>query len=158
MVKADKRGGRNRTRSGGTRTGKPRGRPAHAGTWVKAFLHLREHGASVTQAAERVHISRSGVYAREKKNAKFANAMLEARLALRDRLEDEVWRRGVDGVEEPVLYQGEVVTTIRRFSDRLLEVRLRAEYPEKYRETGPIMVGAEGGKVLVCNLPAPNPA
>jgi hypothetical protein len=52
-----------------------------------------------------------------------------------DRLEEEAWRRAVDGVEEPVgFYRGEPGAYVRRYSDTLLIFLLKGLRPEKYRE------------------------
>jgi hypothetical protein len=62
-----------------------------------------------------------------------------------DRLRTEAWRRGVDGVEEPVVYQGGLCyeidretgerrqIVIRRFSDNLLQSLLK-RYDPQFRE------------------------
>jgi len=49
-------------------------------------------------------------------------------------LEDEAIRRGKDGIEEPVFYQGEVCGHVRKFSDVLLMFALKANRPEKFRD------------------------
>ncbi len=71
-----------------------------------------------------------------------------------EKLEQELHRRGVEGVPRPQMYKGEVVhhrdpetgelkkddtgepipVVIREYSDRLLELELKARAPEKYRE------------------------
>ena len=45
------------------------------------------------------------------------------------------------GIEEPVYYHGKEVGTVRRYSETLLLMFLRAERPEKFAEKG-----AEKGK------------
>jgi hypothetical protein len=62
-------------------------------------------------------------------------------------LEDEARRRAVDGVLEGVYYQGELVDHVRKFSDVLLIVLLKANAPEKYRERQEI-TGAGGLPLL----------
>ena len=47
---------------------------------------------------------------------------------------DEADRRALDGWNEPVFYQGQRVSTIRKYSDRLLELQLRAGDPETYAD------------------------
>lgn len=49
-------------------------------------------------------------------------------------LEQEAYRRAVEGVEEPVYQGGELVGTVRRYSDKLLEFLLRGRRPQVYRE------------------------
>ncbi len=62
-----------------------------------------------------------------------------------DRMEDEARRRAVDGVEESVFYQGEQVSTVRRYSDTLLIFMLKARRPETYRERSDINSTIQGG-------------
>lgn len=47
-------------------------------------------------------------------------------------LEDEARRRAVEGVDEPVFYQGDVVGYTKKYSDDLLKMLLRANRREKY--------------------------
>lgn len=49
------------------------------------------------------------------------------------KLEAEGLRRAVQGIEEPVFYQGQVVGERRYYSDRLLELYLKCHIP-KYRD------------------------
>ncbi|NDD54234.1 hypothetical protein EBZ39_10225 [bacterium] len=49
-----------------------------------------------------------------------------------DSLEDEARRRAVEGVDEPVFYQGAVVGHVKKYSDELLKMLLRANRQTKY--------------------------
>jgi hypothetical protein len=56
-------------------------------------------------------------------------------------LEAEAWRRAVEGVAEPLVSMGKLVRdendqpiAIRKYSDALMAVLLRAHKPEKYAE------------------------
>jgi hypothetical protein len=51
-----------------------------------------------------------------------------------DRLEDEAYRRAVEGVPEPIFSRGEVVGERRVYSDRLIEFLVKARRPAVYRE------------------------
>lgn len=55
----------------------------------------------------------------------FAQAARVAQEEARDRLVAEVRRRAVDGVEEPVFYQGVEVSRVRKYSDLLLMFLLK---------------------------------
>jgi hypothetical protein len=68
------------------------------------------------------------------RDARFKAQYDDARTDAADALEAEAWRRAHDGVDEPVFYQGAVVGAIRRYSDSLLMLMLRAARPEKYRD------------------------
>ena len=49
-------------------------------------------------------------------------------------MEREAYRRAVKGVEKPVYRGGQLVGTIREYSDSLLMFLLRARRPELYRD------------------------
>jgi hypothetical protein len=54
--------------------------------------------------------------------------------AARDRLETVAWHRAIEGIEEPHFYGGEKRGAIRRCSDRLLQILIKAERPEKFAD------------------------
>ena len=51
-----------------------------------------------------------------------------------EKMEREADRRGVEGYDQDVYYEGEVVGQQRKYSDPLLMFRLSALDPEKYRK------------------------
>lgn len=106
----------------------------------EAFLEaLREMG-NVRYACEQADIPRRTVYEWREAEPVFAQHWEEALDEAADSLEQEAWRRAVDGVDKPVfgsrgagLGSGEV-GTVREYSDTLLILLLKAARPEKYRE------------------------
>lgn len=94
---------------------------------------LRVYGV-VTTAARAASINRSTARQWRLKDPEFAAAWADALEDAVDELEKEAHRRAVQGVEEPVFYQGQQVSVIRRYSDALLITLLKANRPEKYRE------------------------
>ena len=57
-------------------------------------------------------------------------------------MEHEIYRRSTEGVDEPVFggkYKETIVGTVRRYSDRLLELRARALLPA-YRDAASLNV------------------
>jgi hypothetical protein len=54
-----------------------------------------------------------------------------------DALEREAWRRGVEGIDRSIMYQGQVVASSKEYSNRLLELLLKAHGPAKYKERVP---------------------
>lgn len=79
--------------------------------------------------------------ARERDPA-FAAAWVEALETARAEVEHEIYRRSTEGYEEPVFggkYREVVVGTVRRYSDRLLELRARALLPA-YRDAASLNV------------------
>lgn len=66
-----------------------------------------------------------------------------------DRLEEEMARRAIEGVEKPVFYKGEEVGTIREFSDTLAIALAKGVRPEKFRENVKLEGSLTGGVLLV---------
>jgi hypothetical protein len=89
--------------------------------------------ANVRVACEVAGVSRATAYRTRADNQTFARQWDEAIEAACDRLEQEAWRRGVAGVERPVTVAGEK-EMVREYSDRMLEMLLKAHRPEKFRE------------------------
>lgn len=91
--------------------------------WESPFLRALASGATVSEAAAAARISSSAAYNRRTSNADFAEGW---RLALEDSvdlLEREARRRAIDGVEEPVVYQGQLTPVWER--DEAGEVAMR---------------------------------
>lgn len=100
---------------------------------VDAFIEAFMETASVSGACRELGIQRSSAYRRRQADEAFALAWADADEAITDALEEEAYRRAVKGVEEPRTVAGKEVA-VKRFSDRLLEMMLKARRPEKYRE------------------------
>jgi hypothetical protein len=122
----------------------------------KAFLTAYSQVGNITEAARIVKCSRASHYEWLAEDPEYAEAFEQAQEKAVDLLEAEARRRAVDGLEEPVIYQGElsflpkvrrgqVVTdasgrqvrsdkplTIRKYSDTLLIFLLKGARPAKY--------------------------
>ena len=106
------------------------------------FLEALAATGNVTLAARAAAVSRTSVYAYRQADEDFERGWLEAEQIAGDRLEAEAWRRGVDGVSEPVVSAGRLVTGadgnplfVQRYSDQLLLALLRARRPEFRAQT-----------------------
>lgn len=85
-------------------------------------------------------------------------AAIEAAQALYvERLESAADRRAVDGWEEEVYQLAQYCGTVRKYSDKLLEVRLRALAPERYRDNVKLDARIAAG-VLALPVAAPDAA
>jgi len=84
----------------------------------EAFLAAYAEVGTVTHAAELAGISRTSHY-QWMENPEYVEKFREAEKQACDRLEQEVRRRAVEGVLEPVFYQGEQCGTVRKYSDYL---------------------------------------
>lgn len=70
----------------------------------------------------------------------FLTAEEQARETLIDSMESEAYRRGVKGTQRPVYQGGELAGYVTEYSDLLLQLLLRANRPDKYREKNDIQV------------------
>lgn len=102
--------------------------------YVDPFLDGLAHGMSPTKAAEVAQVALSTVYSWRQDDPEFAQRWAEAIQQGNDRLEDEAYRRGVEGYNERPVFDkdGRQVATIRDYSDTLLMQRLRGRLPEVY--------------------------
>ena len=119
------------------------------------FLETLRKTGNVTEAARVARISRNTVYTHRHADPVFAEAWDDAEEEATDALEYEARRRAVHGVERPVVYKGEVVATIPEYSDRLMELLLKAHRPEKFKErVANELTGKGGGPIDVVETPA----
>jgi hypothetical protein len=98
------------------------------------FLDVLRETCNVSEAAKAAGIGRRTAYEWRDDNPEFAAAWHEAEQEAADRLEREAWRRGVEGVDKPVIHKGMITDTYLEYSDRMLELLLKAHRPEKFRE------------------------
>lgn len=77
--------------------------------WFHAFIAaVRTHGGTLAPAARDVGVLPATVYGLIKSDADFAAAVEAAQEEVYDDMERELARRAVEGVEEPVVYQGQM--------------------------------------------------
>ena len=107
------------------------------------FLQILEDTASPKQAAQVCGISRRLAFEYKTKDLEFRRRWEQAIDVAMDALLDEAYRRACIGVEEPVIYQGQLAMTrdaetgedrpltVRKHSDRLLEVMLKFRYGDQ---------------------------
>ena len=88
-----------------------------------------------------------------RENKGFAEAFLEAEEYYVDTLEEEIHRRAVTGYEEPVFGKEGQIGTIKRYSDRLLEVAIKGRR-DKYRNNFN-KSGVDGSNVGVIVIQSP---
>ena len=98
------------------------------------FLVALEECGNISEAAKKAKLSRGTLYRKYQSDKAFAAAWEESLAIGISALEDEAKRRAYRGWEEPVWHKGEQCGTVRKFSDTLLIVLLKAHMPEKYRE------------------------
>lgn len=123
---------------------------ARARTLAQQALFLKHfaHGGVVTEAAQAAGVSRQRHYewlADPEKYPDYEERFKDAHEQACDRLEREAIRRGADGWDEPVYQGGKKVGLVRRHSDRMLELVLKARLPDKYRERQSVEHSGPGG-------------
>lgn len=106
------------------------------------FLLALSSGLSVSGAAKAAGVSHRAMYDRRNRDTEFAVAWQDAVKAGVDVLEDEAFRRGVEGVERRIFYKAKCIDVVREYSDALLIALLKARAPERYRERHKISHGA----------------
>ena len=110
------------------------------------IAELSRHGIAMRAARAASPHSPTGCYTtfsdERERDPEFALAWDEAVDTARADIEHEIYRRAQEGFEEPVFggkYRETVVGTVRRYSDRLLELRARALLPA-YRDAAALNV------------------
>lgn len=123
----------------------------------KAFLSAFSQSGHVGNSAKKAGIDRTVIYG-WRSDPEFEVLFEHARKQAVSVLEDEAHRRAMVGVDEPVFYKGVPCGAVRKYSDTLLIVLLKANAPDKYRERQEI-TGKDGGPVLLKWLEdgTPNP-
>lgn len=130
-----------------------------------AFLAAYALTGNISRAAQSAQIDRTNHYDWLGDPA-YAQRFEEAKREAAELLEAEARRRAVEGIEEPVIYQGELCPevatdpetgerrltgkplTVRKYSDTLLIFLLKGAMPDKYRENAKVEhSGANGGPV-----------
>ena len=107
------------------------------------FLEVLEETCSPKVAAAAVGITRSTAFYHKANDLEFRKQWEKAIEVALDAVLEESYRRAVVGVDEPVIHQGRLATqvdvetgeerplTVRRHSDRLLEVLMRWRYGDQ---------------------------
>lgn len=113
---------------------RPAARPGYVVPWVGNFLSALTEGKSVTDAAQAAGIAVNAAYSLRRSNREFRSAWKRAADLGTSMLEQEAYRRAYHGTDEPVFFKGEVCGTVRKYSDGLMTLLLKARKPEKYRD------------------------
>ena len=112
--------------------------------WTKTtranFFRALAATGIVNSACEAAGVGRSRAFELRKEDPEFAAEWEVAEGIAADRLETEARRRAIEGVDDLVVSRGEVVMfqgrpLVRRvYSDRLMELFLRAKRPQEFSE------------------------
>lgn len=107
-----------------------------------------EVGGNIGRAAKMSGITRQTHYDWMRNDARYAAVFNEeVRPIAVSCLEDEAMRRAT-GYEEDIYFQGVKVGTTIKYSDKLMELLLKANAPEKYRDRTETTVVGTGSAVV----------
>jgi hypothetical protein len=117
----------------------------------EAFIAKIANGTMHTAALRSLGLTWRRVSLHMTTDPEFATRYQEA-ITMREQLitilrEEEADRRAIEGWDEPVFQNGIQVGVIRRFSDKLMELRLKATNPRKYAERYE-HTGVDGGPIV----------
>jgi hypothetical protein len=99
-----------------------------------AFLSAFAELGTVTHAAIAAGIERTTHYRWVKEDDAYAKGFVEAEGKAIDSLEREARRRAIEGTEKPIYQGGQMVGTVREYSDTLLIFLMKGANPSRYRE------------------------
>jgi hypothetical protein len=101
----------------------------------RAFLAAFRKTGNVRLACEAAKVGRSSHYRWLSQDPAYRDAFAVAKEEAADLLEAEAFRRAVHGWDEPVgWYKGKAGGVVKRYSDALLIVLLKALRPNRYKE------------------------
>jgi len=95
---------------------------------------------TVSAGCKAAHVDKGTVLRWRVEDPDFLQLESDARDVLIDSMEAEAYRRGVKGVQRPVYQAGALAGYVTEYSDLLLQLMLRANRPEKYREKNEVQV------------------
>jgi hypothetical protein len=135
----------------------PSGSTKHTpGKKARFLAALRTTGGNVSRACEAVRIVRCTAYDWRKADEAFAaqwDAVVEACV---DELEQEARRRAFEGVDEPIVYKGEIQKNrkgrpicVRKYSDTLLMFLLNGRRGEVFNRQRHEHTGKDGEPIQV---------
>ena len=91
-------------------------------------------GHTVKHAVETAGLSRSQAYDLRREQPEFAAAWDAAIIEGAEALEQEAFRRAVEGTDKPIVHLGVVTDTVKEYSDTLLIFLLKGRLPDKYKD------------------------
>ena len=112
----------------------------------QAFLILYSHFGVISKSAQAVGVGYDTIARQLKSDPVFKKLFERAKIVAADTVEAEVFKRAVEGWEEPVWYQGEIVGHTLKKSDRMLELLAKGVRPDKFSEK--MQLSGKGGGPL----------
>lgn len=107
----------------------------------RAFLSAYAQMANISRAATAAGVGRTTHHMWMANDPRYAAAFAQAQEVAIDYMEAEAHRRAVEGVYEPVIYQGKLALdedgnplVVRKYDSTLMIFLLKGARPDKYRE------------------------
>jgi len=122
---------------------------ANQGAFLAAFMRI----PSVTRASIAAGIGRRTHYDWLETDPEYRKMFEEAKPIAYDALEDLAVEAAVEGLEETTIENGIVTKVVKKRSERLLELLLRAKKPKEYKNTI-AHTGADGESPVEIELSA----
>lgn len=119
------------------------------------FLTALRSGESVLEACTLVGVSNRTAYNHRDRDPGFARDWGLAVRMHRAPLELAAYRRGVEGIEEPIYRHGKQIGTRRLYSDALLKMLLAGEKPRKYGRRAGLNADRKWLTKTIANVIAP---
>lgn len=114
------------------------------------FLDIYEELGNITSSCKKSKVPRRTIYNWIEGDAEFRKKFDESTKIVLGILEDEAFRRAVEGTNKPVFYQGKRSGYVKEYSDTLLIVLLKARAPEKYKErVQSELTGKDGNPITI---------
>jgi len=107
---------------------------------------------NITAVCKLLGVSKSTVDEHRGKDKAFDALVRDAIEEGYDMLEYEAWRRAKEGVSEPLLYQGEVVGHVQKYSDTLLKFLLKGRRRKVFGDSQFIGADDTGKVTLTFNI------
>jgi len=114
---------------------------------ISFLSSLHDNGGIVDRACREAGITRTAAYRYRDEDPEFTAAWDKCVDRGIDVLEDECKNRALNGVAEPVFYQGVICGHVQRYSDGML-MKLLAAHRAKYRDRSEIS-GPNGGPIAM---------
>jgi hypothetical protein len=102
--------------------------------WPKVFLETLARVGTVSHACQAAGVNITTAWRMRQSDPGFDQACQDAERRFTDRAERELFRRAIDGVEEPIYQGGKLVGTRLVYSDSLLLAVVKARKPDLYRD------------------------